>query len=332
MSDRPAVLVVDDIPDNLRALGSLLENAGYEVRLAANGPDALTSAAAAPPDLILLDVLMPGMDGYELCRRLRALPLQPAAPVIFISALDRVEDKVAAFREGGVDYIAKPFQADEVLARIRTHLQLAKTEELKRSLAERDALLREVHHRVKNNLAVITSLLRLQSAAVTDAAQARAAFAASVGRIEAMAMVHEAVYAAGDLARVDMNVYAERLAAIRRSDGACDIRLAGSGVAMELNAAMSCGLLLYEMLSAACRLAEERGGATVSVDLNRRPDGVVALDCAVAAMPAPAGSASGDELSEAIIAGLAGQLGGGVESSWSPAGFSWRVRLRPASA
>jgi PAS domain S-box-containing protein len=116
------ILVVDDNPDTLWLLIHLLKQQGYKVRPAADGQRALAAAHLSPPDLILLDVMMPEMSGYEVCEALKADEATRAIPVIFISALDQVFDKVRAFSAGGVDYIEKPFQNAEVLARVRTHL------------------------------------------------------------------------------------------------------------------------------------------------------------------------------------------------------------------
>ena len=124
------ILIVDDNPNNLRVLEGILHSAGYKVRPALNGESALRAATVAPPDLVLLDIRMPGMDGYEVCRRFREEAATRDLPVIFISALQEIEDKVEAFRAGGLDYIVKPFQADEVLARVRTHMELAQARRL----------------------------------------------------------------------------------------------------------------------------------------------------------------------------------------------------------
>jgi PAS domain S-box-containing protein len=119
------ILIVDDNPDNLRVLEGILAADGHEVRLAGGGEIALKAVAAKSPDLILLDIMMPGLDGFEVCRRLKACPSTAAIPVLFISALDETVDKLKAFDAGGLDYITKPFAEREVLARVRTHLQLA---------------------------------------------------------------------------------------------------------------------------------------------------------------------------------------------------------------
>ncbi len=139
------ILVADDMLPNLLVLSTMLTEQGYKVRGAPNGSTALMIAQAKPPDLILLDVKMPGMDGYDVCRRLKEHPETRAIPVIFISALGEVIDKVKGFEAGGVDYITKPFHVEEVLARVRTHLTLRRLQaqleatniQLRREIAER---------------------------------------------------------------------------------------------------------------------------------------------------------------------------------------------------
>ncbi len=136
------VLIVDDTPANLRLLYGMLGEQGYKVRLSPNGKLALMNAQAVPPDLILLDINMPGLSGYEVCEQLKADPRTRDIPVIFISALDQTEDKVKAFTLGGVDYVTKPFQVEEVLARVETHLALYT---LQRQLAAANAELQEAN-------------------------------------------------------------------------------------------------------------------------------------------------------------------------------------------
>lgn len=118
------ILLVDDNPNNLRLLTQILINRGYVVRAVTSGARAIASIEKSPPDLVLLDIRMPGMDGFEVAQQLKSQPLTQAIPVLFISALDDVHDKVRAFESGGVDYITKPFQLEEVLARVDTHLAL----------------------------------------------------------------------------------------------------------------------------------------------------------------------------------------------------------------
>ncbi len=134
------IVVVDDTPDNVRLLMSLLSDQGYQIRPALDGPYALEMIRSAPPDLILLDVIMPKMDGFEVCEQLKADARLREIPVIFISALTAVFDKVKAFSLGAVDYIAKPFQTAEVLARINTHLALRQLQKnLQQEVVKRSA-------------------------------------------------------------------------------------------------------------------------------------------------------------------------------------------------
>ncbi len=164
------ILIVDDTPANLDLLERILENCGYEVRSMPNGPLALKSAAHMPPDLILLDIKMPGMDGYEVCAHLKQQPPTQDIPIIFISALQESDDKVRAFQAGGVDYVTKPFQADEVLARVHTHLEISRmrselaqqNEELVAAAKLRDDVERITRHDLKsplNSIIAVPSIL-----------------------------------------------------------------------------------------------------------------------------------------------------------------------------
>ncbi len=164
------ILIVDDVLENLRLLSQMLTEHGYRVRAVRNGRHALMAAQAAPPDLILLDVVMPEMDGYEVCRRLKEDERTRDIPILFISALGDVENKLKAFSSGGVDYVTKPFQAPEVLARVRTHLTLRRlnrdlqtanaelarqADELREQNAELDAFAHTVAHDLKGPLGML---------------------------------------------------------------------------------------------------------------------------------------------------------------------------------
>ncbi len=132
------ILLVDDVPANLAVLNGLLEPKGYELFTACDGGTALKLAAKVQPDLILLDVMMPQLDGLETCRRLKADETTSAVPVIFITARSEMESVVAAFRAGGVDHVVKPFQPEEIISRVATHLNLSR---LTRELREKNAAL-----------------------------------------------------------------------------------------------------------------------------------------------------------------------------------------------
>ena len=141
------ILIVDDSQPTQHVLSRLLTEQGYTVRSASDGPTALRVAEAEPPDLILLDVRMPGMDGYEVCQQLKSADQTRDIPVIFISALGLVEDKVKGFEAGGEDFVTKPLQGEEILARLKTHLALRNAQ---KSLEEKNAQLqREIAERVQ---------------------------------------------------------------------------------------------------------------------------------------------------------------------------------------
>ena len=124
MNRSEVILIVDDAPDNLSILFSYLGEQGYRILLAEDGETALRIAKHKAPDLILLDVLMPNLDGFETCRRLKADPAMADIPVIFLTALSEQVNQVQGFKLGGVDYITKPSEQEEVLVRIQTHLNL----------------------------------------------------------------------------------------------------------------------------------------------------------------------------------------------------------------
>jgi phosphoserine phosphatase RsbU/P len=125
--DTPTILVVDDTPTNVDVVSSILEAEGFRILTAANGPTARSLSRSGQPDLILLDVMMPGETGFETCARLKSDPITAEIPIIFLSALDDVRSKVAGLKAGGVDYIAKPVHGEEVLARVRVHLRIRET-------------------------------------------------------------------------------------------------------------------------------------------------------------------------------------------------------------
>jgi CheY-like chemotaxis protein len=118
------ILVVDDNTANIDVMLRFLEPLGYELAIATSGEKALRVAERFEPDLVLLDVMMPGMDGFEICRRLKAPPLSLVAPVIFVTAKKETDDIVKGFQSGGVDYVSKPIRQEEVASRIETHLRL----------------------------------------------------------------------------------------------------------------------------------------------------------------------------------------------------------------
>ncbi len=180
------ILIVDDTLENLKLLSAMLTKRGYKVRAVRNGLHALQAVKTAPPDLILLDIMMPDMDGYEVCQRLKEDESTRDIPVLFISALGETGDKLKGFAVGGVDYVTKPFQAEEVLARVCTHLTLRhlmrqlqqanaelaqRIAELEERNAELDAFAHTVAHDIRGPLATIlgySELLEMDYESLTE--------------------------------------------------------------------------------------------------------------------------------------------------------------------
>jgi signal transduction histidine kinase len=150
------ILIVDDTPANLGVLVETLGTAGYQLMVAEDGEEALAQTEQTLPDLILLDVMMPGIDGFETCRRLKARSNTRDVPVLFMTALSEIADKVKAFGAGGVDYITKPIEHEEALARIRTHLALRRLRrELQEQLTLKERFMRIAGHDLRNPLCLI---------------------------------------------------------------------------------------------------------------------------------------------------------------------------------
>jgi diguanylate cyclase (GGDEF)-like protein len=160
------ILVVDDNLVNIKLIVDYLEHAGFEVMTARDGLDGIEKAKRGKPDLILLDVMMPEIDGFETCRRLKADPETAAIPVLFMTALNDVDNKVKGFEAGGVDYITKPIQVRETVARVKTHLQIA---ELQNELTRNNIQLKEeVRERKRAEAILQKSNQELSRLAVID--------------------------------------------------------------------------------------------------------------------------------------------------------------------
>ncbi len=269
------ILIVDDIPDNLTVLAQMLTEHGYRVRPALNGKLALSAIQKSPPDLILLDIVMPDMNGYEICWQLKANSRTRDIPVLFLSALDDTVDKLKAFDVGGVDYITKPFQVEEVLARVQTHLALRNMqkrlenqnvrlqreiserqrmeEQIKASLKERELLLQELYRRTENSMQIICSMLKLQSSSIRDKEVLRM-FDDLEARINVMALVHQKLSQTENISSInlkgfiyDLGVQLSRNYKVNPNQIALKAKL--ESVSVAIDTAILCGLLLNELLS-----------------------------------------------------------------------------------
>lgn len=162
MKSKKQIYIIDDVNENLQVLGNILKQNGYNISVARNGEQALIGIPKKQPDLVLLDISMPGMDGFEVCERLKSDSTISEIPIIFLTARTETEDIVKGFKTGGVDYITKPFNADELLVRVKTHLELKEArEELVNLNATKDKFFRIIAHDLKSPLASLFSFTEL---------------------------------------------------------------------------------------------------------------------------------------------------------------------------
>ena len=189
MTEQQTILVVDDSTQNCQILNVLLTSEGYQVLLADGGQSALDVIEQGLPDLMLVDIMMPGMDGYELCRRLKADSRTSVIPVIFVSALSETKDKLVGFKVGGVDYITKPFQFEEILARIATHLKLCR---LQHQLEEQNKQLEEEQRKIESLLLNVLPVQVARELMVTGEYQPRSFAEATVCFVDIVAFTEAA--------------------------------------------------------------------------------------------------------------------------------------------
>jgi len=347
------VLIVDDIPENLQLLTAIFTDRGYRVRQASGGRLALRSLEIKAPDLVLLDINMPEMDGYEVCERIKSGERTRNIPVIFISALHDASEKVKGFEAGGVDYITKPFEPTEVLARAATHIRMRElterleqkvdeathelstaNQQLREALAERDALLKEVHHRVKNNLQIICSLLDLQSDSIPDE-RSRIYFRSSQDRIRSMALAHEQLYRSRDFASIDIADYIEILVNYLfyshvSDSGRISLRVDAESVLLGIDASIPCGLIINELVSNALKHAFPDGGeGEITIGLSTGPDGWITLCVMDTGVGFPPGTdlAGSPTLGLQLVGMLVKQLKGEIKLQ-NDNGASCTVRFR----
>ena len=156
MDKKYTILIIDDKTENLHYLNTLLKEENYLVRASTDAIFAINSSKVNPPNLILLDIKMPNLDGFEVCKLLKDEENLKDIPIIFISALDDVQSKVKAFENGGVDYITKPFEKEEVLARIKTQLNIFESKKtISNLLEQQDFFLKKIIHEMNTPLSII---------------------------------------------------------------------------------------------------------------------------------------------------------------------------------
>lgn len=298
--ENSTILVIDDNPANLAVAVNFLEEVGLTISVSGTGKSGVMRAKYSRPDLILLDVIMPDIDGFETCRQLKQDQETRDIPIIFMTALSEMQNKVTGFQLGAVDYITKPIQKEELLARVKVHLQLRtltqrleqqnhrlqtevkqrittetalqqlnqkletlvdqraaqlrlSNQQLKNSLHEKETLLKEVHHRVKNNLNVIISLLSLQSKLFNDP-KVIEVFENSKNRIYSIALVHEQLYQSQTLSQINCRDYIRQLVSslfysCDDSSGQIQLNFDMDEIYLNIETAIPCGMIINELVT-----------------------------------------------------------------------------------
>jgi two-component sensor histidine kinase/CheY-like chemotaxis protein len=371
---KQTVLAIDDDAKNLALLTEMLKDGDLSILVAEDSESGIARARYVKPDLILLDVLLPGASGFDTCRRLRQDEVTKDTPIIFMTALGETEFKVKGFESGGVDYITKPFQRDEVIARVGVHLRIRalteslkdaneslgrrvaertaelaraneelradiaerrRTEEaLRASLEEKKMLLREVHHRVKNNLQIMASLVSMPLRDINDPA-ARLLCEDLANRIQVMYNVHELIYSSEDYSSIDIAEYARRIAAFlyqsyRPHFDEVNISIRADSVILGLDQAIPCSLIIDEIMTNSLRHAFPKGTAKrgeIDVELRNLPDSFVELTMGDDGIGMPEGITAGDSMGLTLIPLLVGQLRGEMDLI-KGSGTRYRIKFK----
>lgn len=274
----PKILIIDDDQMNLNIMKKYLTNKNYEIITAIDGSSGIQTAVDTHPDLILLDVLMPGRDGFETCRKIKELEQLKNIPIIFLTALADSASIIKAFKEGAVDYITKPIELLELAARVEIHIRLKmingnlklevakKTKKLQiankkleKLLHEKEFLLKELYHRTKNNMQVISSFLSLKSNYI-DKPEISEILLETENMVRSMALVHQKLYQSSDLSRIDLKEYIIDLVWLIQSSYAnlkdhIVFRLDLDAIHVLIDTAISCGVILNELISNAFKHA-----------------------------------------------------------------------------
>jgi len=275
MKTEPRILAIDDNPDNLIVFEAVVTSTlpGADFLAARNGPQGLNLAREHDPDVILLDILMPQMDGFEVCRQLKADERLQEIPVVFVTAVraDRAS-RARALEVGAEGFLSTPVDPFELAAQVQAmakikaanrarrlenerlaSLVVERTSDLERQLAEKELLLRELYHRTKNNMQVIQAMLELGAIHSEDERVLRV-FRQTENRIRAMALVHEKLYQSQHLSRLDLSDYVQSLAELlfdtyRLTSERVELVVEMEPVLTLIDIAVPCGLVVNELLS-----------------------------------------------------------------------------------
>lgn len=280
------ILIVDDDQSFLRLIEALLAPLGYEVVCALSGEEAIELVEEAPPDLILLDILMPGLDGYAVARHIKKNPQISHIPIVMITGLNAVKDRIKALEAGADDFLSKPVDKTELRVRIgsllkvkayndyvkdfqkklaaeieeKTHLLQQTNNKLKEALQEKDVLIKEIHHRVKNNMQLVSSLINLQASQTNDNEQIELLKELQT-RVRSLSLIHEKLYQSEDLVNIDLSKYIQSLVNNLKIAYEADFHNIGieteieKGIFLDSDHAIPCGLIVNELVSNAFKHA-----------------------------------------------------------------------------
>lgn len=263
------ILVVDDVQQNIQVVGAMLRAAGYSLMPANSGAAALQRVQKKLPDLILLDLMMPEMDGLEVCRRLKADPLTQAIPVIFLTASNEMDHLVSGFQVGAVDYITKPFNPPELMARVRTHLELKHArdtilrygQELRRLNEEKDEFMGIAAHDLRNPLGAVTGYAEI---IVEEAAAVNPGSPASVSR--SVAEISTCAGRIQDTSRRMVEMVQNLLDANRIERGEMQLRMTPVDLASSLNAVIEPQRARAEAKQQTLHWQDDAGAVSVLAD------------------------------------------------------------------
>jgi two-component sensor histidine kinase/DNA-binding NarL/FixJ family response regulator len=340
----PSIMIVDDNVANLDLLSRILIKSNYDIITALDGIEAIEKIICCQPELILLDIMMPRLNGFETCQQLKQNPLTKDVPIIFMTALDNVEDKLKGFELGANDYVTKPFHKKELLARVKSHLQLfylgssLKTQntllqkqiddkyeaelkllevneqlettnntliaeienrklieielqqeiverrqisqELQKSLQEKELLLKEIHHRVKNNLFIVSSLLDMQ-ADYLNSPDLSKIIDNSQNRLMSMALIHEQLYGDHGLSKIDFAQYLIALTDnLKTSYLSTEINftLEIEDISLNIETVTPCGLIINELITNAVEHAfSDRSQGNILLSAKKNSCGEITL-------------------------------------------------------
>ena len=339
---KKTILIVDDEPVGLGMLNDYLCSRGFRTLVAEDGETALKRVLLAWPDIILLDVMMPGLNGFETCYRLKEDDRTKDIPVLFMTALTDVVDKVKGFEVGAVDFITKPIHVEDVVARINTHLnirdmqktlekqnlrlqqeiaeRLRAEKQVKAALEEREMLIKEMHHRVKNNLQTVSSIFSLQSRYVKDE-QALDVFKDCRQRIQAMALIHEKLYQSMNLSKVSFRAYIQTLVAqlfdsYTLKPGQIQLRMQIAGLILDIKKAIPLGLIINELVSNSLKHAfpnHRKGEVTVILGFDEGDHLTLIVKDNGIGFPEPPDSQKMKSFGLVLVHSLVRQLAGVIE-------------------